>query len=341
MMLNNRTLAIDGGIAVALIVALGIVFLADRGQGPRQVDPGVVVVEQPKEPEAPPPPPMKLAVTPPQFDDMGKLLSQLGSGYPYTEFPLEDLEDVSKLTQFDVLFLTCGGVPKSWVVGDVLVAGDRPGVSQVRVNEQILARVKSALRTFVGRGGTLYASDWRFNDLSIAFPELFDRLDVVTGAVQTVDAEVVDPGLRSRLGSKVSLRFDLTGWFPAQTAGAQTTTYLRGDYRPARGGPPITAPLLVKVTFEQGTIIFTSFHNEKVNSEVETELLKFLVFAAVTARESAQTQRTMISGGFKPQRQDLLSASPNAPSATQTYSNPKRGRLRFALALRIKGPTSS
>jgi hypothetical protein len=103
------------------------------------------------------------------------------------------------------------------------------------------------------------------------------------------------------------------------------------------GGSPITAPLLVKAPFERGTIIFTSFHNEKVNNELETKLLKYLVFAAVTAKETAEAQKTMISGGFSPQKQNLLSASPETPSVTQSYVNAKRGRLRFALSFANQG----
>ena len=94
---------------------------------------------------------------------------------------------------------------------------------------------------------------------------------------------------------------------------------------------------MVKALFERGTIIFTSFHNEKVNSELETKLLRFLVFAAVTAKETAQAQKTMIAGGFSPQKQDLLSASPETPSVTKTYTNAKRGRLQFVLSFADQG----
>ena len=66
---------------------------------------------------------LRLAVTPHQYDDMGKLLAQLGSGFTYSEIRLEDLEDVSKLVQYDVVFLTCGTVPAGWVVGGTLGEG--------------------------------------------------------------------------------------------------------------------------------------------------------------------------------------------------------------------------
>lgn len=332
----SRTFAIDGSFAALLSFALGLVFLVDRAPPANSEPtptPKVVIA-----PEPTPATPMRLGVTPRQYDDMGKLLGQLGSGFPHTLVRLEDLEDVSKLVPYDVLFLTCGTVPSSWVVGGDLGGGSRPGVRRVRLNDQILERVRQVLRTFVGRGGTLYASDWRLDLIRYSFPELFDGEDIVPGAAQTLTADVVEPGLRDVLGPTVELRFDLPGWNPARLAGDQTTVYLQGAYRPKDGeGTPITAPLLVKAPFEQGTIIFTSFHNEKVNSEVETKLLRFLVFAAVTAKETAQAQKTMISGGFSPQKQNLLSASPETPSVTQTYANAKRGRLRFALGFANQG----
>jgi len=268
---------------------------------------------------------------------MGKLLGHLGAGFPFTEVRLEDLEDVSRLNGFDVLFLTCGTVPNGWVIGDELGDGDRPGIRRVRVDDRIIGRVRDALRTFVGRGGTIYASDWRLDLIRSCFPELFDGEDMVQGAAQTLVAEVVDPGLRDVLGSTVELRFDLPGWNPARLSGDQVTVYLRGSYRANKGGLAAAAPLLVKVPFEQGTIIFTSFHNEKVNSKIESQLLRFLVFAAVTAKETAQANKTMISGGFSPQKQNLLSASPETPPVTQTYANAKPGRLRFALSFANQG----
>ncbi len=339
----------DGGVAVSLAVALAMVFATDRSRPAPK--PAPVVVQSTPEPEPSLPVQMlRLAVTPREYDDMGKLLGQLGAGFGYTTIRLEDLEEVSKLTDYDVLFLTCGTVARSWVIGGELGDGSRPGVHLVRVKPEVMERVREALRAFVGRGGTLYASDWRLDLIRECFPELFDGEDIVEGAAQTLTAEVVDPGLRDALGGgSVELRFDLPGWKPAKLVAENRTIYLRGEYRSKGGGPSVSAPLLVKVPFEKGTIIFTSFHNEKVNSELETKMLKFLVFAAVTAKETAQTQKTMISGGFSPQKQNLLSASAEAPEVTQTYANTKRGKLRFALSfanqgaqlkLTVRGPDS-
>jgi hypothetical protein len=347
-MSNSRTVAFDGAVAVALVIALGLVFVADRGRT-RPAPPPVQVTAEPVADRGPVVT-LRLAVTPPQYDDMGKLLAQLGSGFAYTQIPLESVEDVSKLVDYDVVFLTCGTDAERWLTKTNLGEGDRPGVHIARWNEDVLERIREALRAYVGRGGTLYASDWRLNLIHLCFPELFDGEDIVEGAAQTVLADVVHEGLREHLGaSKVELKFDLPGWKPARFAPEKATFYLRGDYRPKTGGDHVTAPLLARVPFERGTIIFTSFHNEKVNSELETKLLKFLVFAAVTAKETAAAHKMMISGGFSPQKESLLSTSGESQPVTSTYKNDKRRPLRFALsfanqgarlALSVRGPNS-
>jgi hypothetical protein len=128
----------------------------------------------------------------------------------------------------------------------------------------------------------------------------------------------------------------MAGWYPAGLSESGSKVYLSGEYRTSEGAVR-SSPLLVKAPFKEGTIIFTSFHNEKQNSEQELRLLRFLVFAAVTAKEVAKINKTMISGGFSPQKQNLLSASPDTPEVTQTYQNKKAGRLQFALSFANQG----
>ena len=43
------------------------------------------------------------------------------------------------------------------------------------------------------------------------------------------------------------------------------TVYLKGRFR-TTAGVTIDAPLLVKFPFGKGTVLFTSFHNEKQNN---------------------------------------------------------------------------
>src|SRR5262249_52283964 len=94
------------------------------------------------------------------------------------------------------------------------------------------------------------------------------------------------------------------------------------------------APLLVTFTHGKGTVIFTSFHNEKQTSEVEKKLLQYLVFKLVTAKVDAEVASTINQGGFEPQPSNLLSAPTGKKSFERTYASKKDGPLRFALAFR-------
>ncbi len=295
-------LAVDAAALLALAVALGMVFLLDRGCAGRPekievAEPANVAREHP----------LQLAVTPPQYDDMGKLLDTLGSGYRYTPITMEDLLDARRLRKFDVVFLTCGGVPQEWL-GRQTGPGQRDSAGVFRAKPEICDRLRKSLRGFVDVGGTLYVSDWQFGLLAIAFPEFIDRAKAARGTEQTVHAEVLDPGLQKLLGKTTDLKFERPAWQPAAFRESKVTTAMRGSYETEADGRR-TAALLVRFSFGEGTVIFTSFHNEAQNSRTELDLLRYLVFSAVNAQLDAGVQRTMVRGGFSPVERNLFSAS--------------------------------
>lgn len=277
---------------------------------------------------------LRLAVTPAQFDDMGRLLRQLGDGYAYDDLALEELIDPEKLKQYDVIFATCGGSPESWL-GEAAGEGDRNSRVFI-VKPDVAERMRSALRGFVENGGTLYASDWRFQILSIAFPDLIDSAKVLPGDKQEVEAEVVESGLREVIGDRIPLNFDLEGWYPAAFRAPNATTYVRGPYQALRGGQQ-QSPLLVRVPFGKGSILFTSFHNEAVNSEIETKLLKYLVFTTVTAKVQSKVRETLVKSRFAAEKENLLSTSAENPKVTSSYENKAAADLKFVLAFEQQG----
>ncbi len=323
---------IDATVAAGLVVALGAVYLLDRAPAAELVGAEVTVEQVQVTDPVPEPEPLRLAVTPRQYDDMGALLRKLGPGYRYDPIELEDLEDYDRIADYDVIFATCGTIPDAWAEPGNLGDGDRPGVVRVMVRDAVVDRVRESLQRRVRAGGTLYASDWRLGLLDMAFPELVDEEHVSRGQRQRIMAEVVDPGLADVIGRELPLRFDLDGWYPASALhDRETTVYLRGRYEAEQGGTDVS-PLLVKVPYDNGTIIFTSFHNEKQNSARELDLLRYLVFAAVTARDVAAVNQELVRGGFSPRKQNLLSASPESPSVTKTYRHEATGNLRFVLS---------
>jgi hypothetical protein len=258
---------------------------------------------------------LRLAVSPPKYDNMGQLLDSLGAGYQWDPITEDELRSSKRLAEFDVVFFTCASTP---------------------VRDPDLER---SLRAFVENGGTLYASDLRFAALRGAFPEFIARTTDPDGLAQEVRARVVDGGLREALGAEeIKLKFDAYGWKPASFDRARVTTFLEGWYRTVKGkGDKAFTPLLVRFACGKGTVIFTSFHNSKQNSETERKLLRYLVFTAVTAEIERKVETTMITGGFAPAAARRLATSPDDPQVTQTYTNKRAGPLRFALGFANQG----
>ncbi|MFO0870548.1 MAG: hypothetical protein U0935_16595 [Pirellulales bacterium] len=277
---------------------------------------------------------LRLAVTPADFDDMGRLLRELGEGYAYDNLALDELLDADKLKQYDVIFATCGGAPDSWL-GEAVGAGERNSRVYI-IKPEVGEKLRSALRGFVQNGGTLYASDWRYQIVSIAFPELVSASKIAQGDRQEVQAEVVDDGLREVVGEKIPLNFDQEGWYPAAFRSSDAKVYVRGAYQALRAGQE-ESPLLVRVPFGQGSIIFTSFHNEAVNSEIETKLLKYLVFTTVTAKVQTKVRETLFKSRFTADKENLLSTSAENPKITSVYQNKTAGDLKFVLAFEQQG----
>jgi hypothetical protein len=334
---DPRRLGTDAAALLLLLLALGVVFLIDRGR-PGVKEETAIVAEKTENSTDAITRPLQLAVTPPEYDDMGKLLDTLGSGYRYAKIEMEDLWDVKKLRQFDVVFLTCGGVPRDWL-GQQTGRGERDAEGVFRPRPEVVDKLRRGLRRFVGGGGTLYASDWQYGVVAIAFPEFVDRSKIARGATQTVHAEVVDPALQKRLGKTIDLKFEKPSWQPAafkESKDAKVATYIRGTYKTASGGEE-TGPLLVQFPFEDGYVIFTSFHNEAQNSQTETELLRCLVFATVNAQIDAGVQRTMIKGGFSPMERNLLSASSKEQSLSESYQCRGGRSLQFVLGFEKRG----
>src|SRR5262245_6556624 len=322
---------IDAGVLGALVLALLLVVVVDKlltapeesvSTAGRPIPMGQpVVIKLPAGPAKQ----LRLAVTPSYqdkngivWDDMAKLLATLGEGYKFKLINAFELLDTKKLEDFDVLFLTCA-----------------PGGSDP-MRTIIEETFSYNLRKFVAEGGTIYASDWRYDAIAAAFPDIASERLKGKGRAGPLEADVVDPGLRDLLGPTVPLKFDLDQWKTAAFAGDRVKVLIEGTYQQQKFGIA-RAPFLVKFQFGKGTVIFTSFHNEKQNSEVEQKLLKYLVFSAVTAQIENQVNQTLIQGGFSPQKQNLLSASKDNPKATYAYHATKAGKIRFVLGFDDRG----
>lgn len=316
---------IDVAVGCALFMCLMVVFVVDRvffhGTAANTLD-VKVISDTSKQRDLKR---LKLAVTPTnaftnlftnkieKWDDMAKLLTELGDGYKHDLISMDDAINPKKLAEYDVVFLTCNGGSEN--------------------------QLKGALLDYVSNGGILYASDWRYDAIAKAFPDMVVPALKGDGDQQELEADIVDPALRDALGSKtIHLRFDLPEWKPAAFGGPRVKTLIQGKYAKYKSdGKFATAPLMIKFQVAKGTVVFTSFHNEKQNSEIEKKLLQYLVYSLVTAGIDAEVNTQMDQGGFTPQRSNLLSTPANQTTEPKTYHNEKVSTLRFVLGFRNEG----
>lgn len=317
---------IDAFVGFMLLLALVVVFLVDRFFLGQNAAPSAntltnVIANEPDKKKSTKR--LKLAVTPTgkfvvklkeeKWDDMSKLLGELGEGYKHDMITMDDAVNPKKLAQYDVVFLTCADGKEK--------------------------ELKGPLLDYVSNGGMLYASDWRYEAVAEAFPDMVVAALKNDGDKGELDAEIVDPGLRDALKmDKIHLKFDLPEWKAAAFGGPRVETLMRGTYAKYKGGGQrVTAPLMVKFKVDKGTVIFTSFHNEKQNNEDEKKLLQYLVYSLVTADMDSKISGEMQKGGFTPQRSNLLSTPANQTTEPRKYNNAKESTLRFVLGFRNEG----
>lgn len=333
--MHPKNVILDSGLAVGLVVALVVVFLVgkptpeqnkpDEQPAPVQVakkddkatkkpkehdDGDLITLPEaktalvPVELEATQPRALRLAVSQKRFDDVGAVLESLGTGFNATVLSDQEMEKPERLLDFDVVFYNCG------------------------IDATVPERVTMALREFVAKGRTLYASDLRFSLVSRAFPEVADTQVSGTTAGDLL-AEVADPGLRERMGERTSLKFNLGGWQTARFKGEKVTVLLRSAE--AKLGVEKDVPLLVKFPHKDGVVIFTSFHNSTIASDTAKKLLRFLVFSAVTAEVEAKMLKVLSKDRFSPTRSSLFDAPEAGWSEKRTIEREKPGTLRFAV----------
>jgi hypothetical protein len=249
---------------------------------------------------------LRLAVTPKHCDDMGSLLRSLGAGFRHKDIANKDLASLERLQHFDVVFLTCS-YQENW----------GPETSDT-------------LREYVRQGGTLYASDLRYNLVTAAFPEFRASEKAAAGVQQVLVADVTDPDLRRFLGrAKLPLHFDMDAWQPAAFDRGKGITYLEGNYR-SDDGSWHQMPLLMKFRYGAGAVVFTSFHNARQTSAVERKVLEYMVLSVVNARAEAVVSALSHEAGFSAEDLQSLHISLKQAKPAQTFQH-RKGTLHVGL----------
>ena len=156
------------------------------------------------------------------------------------------------------------------------------------------------------------------------------------GKAQKVTASVVDTPLRELIGSEFPLTFDQPSSRPAAFSGDKVTVFLRSPYE-TEDGEKKESPLLVSFPYQEGAVIFTSFHNEAVNSEIEAKLLKFVVFTAVTKKVETRIDNKMVQLGFSPAKKGVVQHLEERTVWLADHKCPGPASLQFVLGFSERG----
>lgn len=206
------------------------------------------------------------------------------------------LSDLAAMNEYDIIFINCGDLFSRLESHYFFSSGS-------------LTNVYNNLRAYVQGGKSLYIADWSAPFIEGAFPDAIDFLGDDTDhnesrkgyAEQQIIADVLTPELQAVLGrNTATIDFPQdpdagvinNNWAIAESAGAGSTVQLQGNADLCSDGGPFNAcpgigdnqpdvPLLV--TYKDpsgGTVVFTSFHNERqtaLNQDME-QILRFLIF---------------------------------------------------------------
>lgn len=262
-----------------------------------------------------------------QYDDIGAILTEMGQGYAYDPIPLRQLGDAERLSRYRVLFLGCAA---EMAPAQAPMASMRKFETVSILKEPAyLERVRNALTGFVENGGSIYASDWAASLLELAFARQISFLQQRLQA-QRVEARVLDQGLADLIGPKLELTFDTDLWVAPESAG-MGTAYLESDVLHPDSSRLIR-PLLVSFKHGKGSVMFTSFHNERQTSEKEKTLLKYLVLKPIVQQAAESSQQILKSANFSLSKESLFSTGSGGADKWFKYPANAGQELTFVLS---------
>ena len=189
------------------------------------------------------------------------------SGGAEGDWALQLLSEDRLIFQYDIVFISCRAFE-----------GDLRASSQMR----------DRLREFVNRGGSVYTSDQAYGVIEATWPERidFEGDDQVQGAANkgesanNISAQIVDAGLAASFGGvNATLHYPLAGWSVVRDVADGVTVYAKADVNLRSGGGRVRdAPQMVGFKDGEGTVIYSSFHQEPGINPDQLRMLQILMF---------------------------------------------------------------
>ena len=188
---------------------------------------------------------IKIGVTYAKHDDVGRILMFFGGGVDFNILTHEDLHNLERLNEFYAIFINCG--------------------SCTNIEPRIL-------KGYVAQGGIVYASDLVSSTLVSAFPYMF-KYENVSPSMQ-VYANIPHTSLASHMRQNyLNVIFNMGGWNVITELSEDATVYIKG-YVPNHG----YAPLAMSFDYGEGTVFYTSFHNNAQATSSMVNFIEYLIF---------------------------------------------------------------
>ena len=234
---------------------------------------------------------LKVAVITGDYDDFQRVIEQMGfenytvydglvTGNDICDVCEDNLRsfllDEDEMARFDIIMFNGGHIEED-IVYDIEDgnAGDA---------DAIMGNIVA----YVQAGGSIYASDWAYDEIEIGWPGRIDFLgkdttpnDAEIGGPQTVAATISDSALAEWLGTddgRIDIEYDLSTWPAATSVDPSVSVHLQGNVDVQLGPTSDTvnaSPLLVSFNDGEGKVVYTSF---RVAANASSDMLLTLQY---------------------------------------------------------------
>lgn len=270
-----------------------------------------------------------LAVTFPDYDDMGAILTR--HGLKFKEIKEADLKNLGDINNYDAIYINCTSTIGTEVVSpeDAKAVGD-----------------------FVRGGGIVYASDFGASVIEAAFPDKIDFYDLDgdtktnesigagIGKSGVVEAKITDSGLAAVLGKKsINIDFNLDGWIVIKSVGSGVRVHMSGPVYVDDPSQPenVNADLPYVVSFSEGSgeVLYTSFHNEVQNTADMEKVLDWFATRTRTGRLVQDTRKIAVKDSGNQVLQEVVDTVDGG--GEKSYEFKASGRADFGVILNFDG----
>lgn len=226
---------------------------------------------------------LDVAVVAGDYDDFGRVLEDLGFVNHHTinggdQAELTDfLSSREEMDKYDLIFFD-GGLIEDGVFYD-LVNPENPVPDTVMAN----------IRSYVEEGGSIYASDWSYDIVEIAWPEKIDFVgadeipdDAQKGDYELLDAAVTDASLSEYLAKQyIEIEYDLPVWPPIENTSKTVSVHLTGTVPYSDGLSDYTlsgVPLLVTFNSGEGKVAYSTFRVVRNGNDDVLRTLQYIMY---------------------------------------------------------------